>query len=50
MKLYSIESLYPQMEKLAPYVEEVTVESMLFFEKYFGYKYPFSKYDQVFAH
>ena len=23
---------------------------MNFFEKYFGYPYPFSKYDQVFAH
>jgi aminopeptidase N len=38
------------MERLAPYIEEVTVEAMDFFQKYFGYKYPFSKYDQVFAH
>ena len=50
MRLYSIESLYPEMERLAPYIEEITVDSMDFFQKYFGYKYPFSKYDQVFAH
>lgn len=28
----------------------MTCKSMEFFESYFGYPYPFSKYDQVFAH
>jgi hypothetical protein len=25
MKLYSIESLFPQLQNLAPYIEEITV-------------------------
>ena len=26
------------------------MESMRFFESFFGYKYAFNKYDQIFAH
>ena len=50
MNLYCIESLYPYMEKLRPFIEEMTNKSMKFFEEYFRHPYPFSKYDQVFAH
>ena len=50
MDLYCIESLYPYMLKLAPFIQEMTDRSMEHFEKYFGYPYPFPKYDQVFAH
>ena len=35
---------------MAPFVFEITIESMRFFESFFGYKYAFNKYDQIFAH
>lgn len=38
------------MMRLVPLISEMTNHSMEFFERYFGYQYPFSKYDQVFAH
>jgi aminopeptidase N len=50
MSLYCIESLYKHMEELAPFIFEITIESMRFFESFFGYKYAFNKYDQIFAH
>lgn len=50
MSLYCIESLYKHMEELAPFVFEITIESMRFFESFFNVPYPFNKYDQIFAH
>ncbi len=50
MSLYCIESLFKYMKEMAPFVFEITIESMKFFESFFGYKYAFGKYDQVFAH
>ena len=35
--------------KYADYVMDVTVKCMKFFEDFFGCKYPFSKYDQIFV-
>ena len=50
MSLYCIESLYKHMEDLAPFIFEITIESMRFFEEFFGYPFAFNKYDQIFAH
>lgn len=50
MSLYCIESLYGYMKDLAPFIFEITIESMRFFESFFGYKFAFNKYDQIFAH
>lgn len=50
MSLYCIESLFEYMKNLAPFIFEITIESMRFFEAFFGYKYAFNKYDQIFAH
>lgn len=50
MSLYCIESLYEFLKDLAPFIFEITIESMKFFESFFGYKYAFNKYDQIFAH
>jgi aminopeptidase N len=50
MSLYSIGSLFEPLKALAPFVFEVTLESMRFYEKFFGYPFAFKKYDQVFAH
>jgi aminopeptidase N len=50
MSLYCIESLEPYLVNLRPYIEEMTNKSFEFFERYFRCPYPFTKYDQVFAH
>lgn len=50
MSLYCIESLFKYMQDLAPFIFEITIESMRFFEEFFGYKFAFNKYDQIFAH
>lgn len=50
MSLYCIESLFEYMKELAPFIFEITIESMRFFESFFGYKFAFNKYDQIFAH
>jgi aminopeptidase N len=50
MSLYCIESLYEFLKELAPFIFEITIESMRFFESFFGYKFAFNKYDQIFAH
>ena len=48
MSLYCIESLFKYMEDLAPFIFEITIESMRFFEEFFNFPFPFNKYDQVF--
>ena len=50
MSLYCIESLFKHMEDLAPFIFEITIESMRFFEGFFNFPFPFNKYDQIFAH
>lgn len=50
MKLYCIQPLKDYLNKLGSFIFEITRLSLAFFEKNFGYDYPFSKYDQVFAH
>lgn len=50
MSLYCIESLIKHLETLAPFVWEVTIEAMKFYEQYFGYPFSFNKYEQVFVH
>ena len=49
MSLYCIGPLFEYMEKLAPFIFDVTIESLKFFESFFGVPYAFNKYDQVFA-
>ena len=49
MSFFCRESLLVHLEKQAKSLFECTVESMKFYEDYFGYNYPFSKYDQVFC-
>jgi len=49
MSLYSRESLFPHLERQAEELFEITIESMKFFEKFFNYPFPFSKYDQIFC-
>ena len=50
MSLYCMSSLYNYMVDLAPFIFEITIESLKFFEEFFGVPYSFNKYDQVFAH
>ena len=50
MSLFCIESLFPTLVKQAPFIFEVTIESMKFYEQFFNYPYAFGKYDQIFAH
>lgn len=50
MSLFCSATYLPYVQKMAPYLIETTVESMRFFEKFFGVPYSFNKYDQVFVH
>jgi aminopeptidase N len=36
--------------KSAPFVFEIAIESMRFYEEFFGYNFAFDKYDQLFVH
>lgn len=49
MSLYCRSSLLQHLQKDANEIFELTIEAMKFYEKMFGYRYPFSKYDQVFC-
>ena len=49
MSLYCIEQKRKFLELQAPFMWEITILSMKFFEKFFGRDYPFRKYEQVFA-
>ena len=48
MRLYCRESLLPYLKKLSSPFFEITIKTMEFYEKFFGYPYPFAKYDHVF--
>ena len=50
MSLYCIKSLEEHLLKIKDFIFEVTIESLKFFEDFFGVPYSFNKYDQVFAH
>ena len=50
MSLFSIESLYEPLKRQAPFVFEITITAMKFFEDYFNYPFSFAKYDQIFVH
>ena len=50
MSLFCIESLFEHLKKLAPFIFEITIESMKLFESFFGFNFAFNKYDQIFAH
>lgn len=45
MSLYCRESLFPYLQKLSDFIFECTNLSMKFYEDFFGYPYPFNKYD-----
>jgi aminopeptidase N len=50
MSVYCIQSEVGYLERMLPFIEEITTECMDFYEQFFGHKFAFSKYDQVFAH
>lgn len=45
MSIFCRESLFEHMKRLADFMFEVTIEGMKIYEDFFGYKYPFNKYD-----
>ena len=49
MSLFCRESLIEHLKDLAEFIFEVTKGSMKLYEEYFGYPYPFKKYDSVFC-
>ena len=49
MSLYCRESLYEYLLKLSDCIFEVTKYAMAFYENFFGYDYPYGKYDNVFV-
>lgn len=49
MSWYCRASLYPHLENIFDFLMEVTNKSMKMFEDFFGVKYPFNKFDQVFC-
>eukprot|EP00331_Platyophrya_macrostoma_P021169 CAMPEP_0176469934 /NCGR_PEP_ID=MMETSP0127-20121128/40167_1 /TAXON_ID=938130 /ORGANISM="Platyophrya macrostoma, Strain WH" /LENGTH=863 /DNA_ID=CAMNT_0017864155 /DNA_START=190 /DNA_END=2781 /DNA_ORIENTATION=+ len=49
MSLYSRASLNNFLKEQAEEIFEITRANMKFYEDFFGYPYPFSKYDQIFC-
>lgn len=49
MKLFCRDSLFNDLKKWSDFLFEVTNKSMEFYESFFGVKFPFSKYDQIFC-
>ena len=49
MAVYCRESLLQHMNNLYAYIFQMTEEALFFYEDYFGYPYPFSKYDSIFC-
>ena len=49
MRIFSRKSNFKYMERLSEFIFEVTNKSMEFYETYFGYLFPFKKYDQIFC-
>ncbi|EAS02835.3 peptidase M1 family aminopeptidase (macronuclear) [Tetrahymena thermophila SB210] len=49
MNVYCRESSLPYLQKYSDFIFEITNECMRFFVEFFGYPYPFEKYDQIFC-
>ena len=49
MSCFSRESLLPYLKEQAEEIFEITIESMKFYEEFFGYPFPFKKYDSIFC-
>ncbi|KRX11163.1 hypothetical protein PPERSA_10930 [Pseudocohnilembus persalinus] len=49
MNIYCRESLLKYTQDLSEYIFEVTEQSMEVYEQFFGYKFAFPKYDQIFC-
>jgi aminopeptidase N len=49
MSLFCRESLKKYLLKYSDMIFEITIEALKFYESFFGYKYPFNKYDQIFV-
>lgn len=45
MSLYCRESLFEHMKKISDFMFETTDGAMKVYEDFFGYPYPFNKYD-----
>ena len=49
MSVYCRESLFQYLKLDADDIFTITIEGIKFYEKLFGYEFPFSKYDQIFC-
>ena len=49
MSIFCRASLYEYLEIQSNEIFEITKQSIRYYEKFFGYKFPFSKYDYVFC-
>jgi len=47
MSIYALKSSQPTFDYYQSFIFEITRKSMTFYETFFGVKYPFKKYDQV---
>jgi aminopeptidase N len=47
MSIFIAPSMYVQLKFYSKFIFDVTQKTMAFFEKLFGRRYPFKKYDQV---
>jgi aminopeptidase N len=48
MTIYAVASVGYQLQDNKEFIFDVLQKAMLFFEDFFGVKYPFKKYDHVF--
>lgn len=49
MSVFCRESLFPYMKNLSDFFFELIVKGIDMYEKFFGYDFPFNKYDQIFC-
>jgi len=49
MSVYGMKTSEQLIESYAPFIFNVAQKTMTFYEIFFGTKYPFSKFDQVFV-
>lgn len=50
MALYCLHSYRQYLDNYTEFIFEITIKSMIYFQTKFDFPYPFTKYDQVFAH
>lgn len=48
-RFYSKKGLFPYLKEQIDEIYDVTITAMKFFEEFFGYKFAFTKYDQIFC-